>query len=249
MNYVALLLKRTSSSTGKHTRASSSMGKLAAPAKLKPVHYSIFIKLKANVERKRRNKSIVRGLWTKQHEGTGICGACAIKCRKQCNHFHQAVSSTAGEAKAHDVDSAAKQPKLRRMNASADLSEYAAECSQSFGNRHDNEAGVADSPNSAESIREAPLLGSDESDNSSEDSSAVLISEHFSFGGRGNPYWIATFTPPCVTKPMRIEMLPHDNGTWEKRYYIEGRAVTKEEFDRAGGSSVERIEGGTYSMK
>ena len=46
-----------------------------------------------------------------------------------------------------------------------DLSEYAAECSQSFGNRCHIEAGAADSPDSAEHIWQAPLPESEGSSN------------------------------------------------------------------------------------
>ena len=112
----------------------------------------------------------------------------------------------------------ATQPKLRRMNASSDLSEYAAECSQSVGNRSDNEAGAVGSPGSAEA-----------SDGDSDESDAIIIPEDFCFDGNR---WVSTIDGGCGE--IRFEESDDGSGIWEKKYYIEGRAVTQKEFDRDG---------------
>ena len=112
-----------------------------------------------NLQRKRPDKPGVLTSWTKQRQNTGTCGARGLKCKTQnvkCTLLYTPAVPAVAE-NTNEIDSAATQPKLRRMNASSDLSEYAAECSQNVESQCGNEAGAADSPDSAEHIWQAPL--------------------------------------------------------------------------------------------
>ena len=93
-----------------------------------------------------------------------------------------------------------------------------AECSQSVDNRSDNEAGAVGSPGSAEA-----------SDGDSDESDAIIIPEDFCFDGNR---WVSTIDGGCGE--IRFEEADDGSGIWEKKYYIEGRAVTQKEFDRDG---------------
>ena len=86
--------------------------------------------------------------WTKQRPNARTCGPHGLKYKTQDAKYAPAVTAVAEQA--NEIDSAAPQPKLRRMNASSDLSQYAAECSQSVESQCGNEAGAAGSPDSAE---------------------------------------------------------------------------------------------------
>ena len=124
------------------------------------------------LQRKRPDKPGVLTPWTKQRQNRGTCGARGLTCTTQNVKgillYTPAVPAVAENT--NELDSAATQPKLRRMNASPDLSEYAAECSQSVDRQCGNEAGAADSPDSAEHIWQAPLP---ESEGSSNDCTSV----------------------------------------------------------------------------
>ena len=166
--------------------------------------------------------------------------ACDPLCKKQCVQSAAAASAIPAVCRqqrspARPITSKvrrrshATQPKLCRMHASSDLSEYAAECSQSVGNRCDNEGGAADSPGSAERPWEGSLPDSEASDGDSDESDAIIIPEDFCFDGNR---WVSTVDGGCGE--IRFEESDDGSGIWEKKYYIEGRAVTQKEFDRDG---------------
>ena len=117
------------------------------------------------------DKPSVLTSWTKQRQNTKrqVQDHCAVQNVKCTPLYTPAVPAVADNT--DEIDSAATQPKLRRMNASSDLSEYLAECSQSVESQCGNEAGAADSPDSTEHIWQAPLpdsAGSSNDDTSGE---------------------------------------------------------------------------------
>ena len=120
-----------------------------------------------HLQRKRPDKPGVLTSCTNQRPNTGTCGARGLQCKTQnvkCSLLYTPAVPAVAE-NTNEIDSAARQPKLRRMNASSDLSEYLAECSQSVESQCGNEAGATDSPDSAEHIWQAPLPESEGSSN------------------------------------------------------------------------------------
>jgi hypothetical protein len=103
------------------------------------------------------DKPIVLTSWTKHRQNTKrqAHDHCAVQNVKCTPLYTPAVPAVAEDT--NEIDSAATQPKLRRMNAVTSLPEYLAEYGQSVASQCGNEAGAADSPDSAEHIWQAPL--------------------------------------------------------------------------------------------
>ena len=121
------------------------------------------------LQRKRPDKPGVLTSWTKQRQNTKrqVQDHCAVQNVKCTPLYTPAVTAVAENT--NEIDSAATQPKLRRMNAVTSLSEYL-EYGQSDASQCGNEAGATDSPDSAEHIWQAPLP---ESEGSSNDCTSV----------------------------------------------------------------------------
>ena len=118
-----------------------------------------------HLQRKRPDKPGVLTSWTKQSQNKKrqVQDHCAVQNVKCTPLYTPAVTAVA--EKTNEVDSAATQPKLRRMNAVTSLSEYLAEYGQSDASQCGNEAGAADSPDSTEHTWQAPLPESEGSSN------------------------------------------------------------------------------------
>ena len=198
-----------------------------------------------HLQRKRPDKPGVLTSCTKQR----TCGARGLQCKTQnakCTLLYTpAVPAVAGNT--NDVDSAATQPKLRRMNASSDLSEYLAECSQSVESQCGNEAGAADSPDSAEHIWQAPLPDSAGSSNdgtsaeSDVNTTEAGVADRFRRAARAIEER-RSFITEYVVKSQRY-------GLCHRRYYIKGREVTEDYFELADKRSIEVISIGMPPME
>ena len=203
-----------------------------------------------NLQRKRPDKPGVLTSWTKQRQNTGTCGARGLKCKTQnvkCTLLYTPAFPAVAE-NTKEIDSAATQPKLRRMNASSDLSEDFAECSQSVERQCGNEAGAADSPNSAEHIWQAPLPESEGSSNdgTSGESDVNTIEDGLADRFRRAARAIEerrSFITEYVVKSQRY-------GLCHRRYYIKGREVTEDCFELAHKRSIEVLSiGGPHRGK
>ena len=184
-----------------------------------------------NLLRKSPDKPGVRTSWTKQRQNPGTCGARGLKCKTQnvkCTLLHTPAVPAVAE-NTNEIDSAATQPKLRRMNASMDLSEYFAECPQSVESQCGNEAGAADSPDSAEHIWQAPLPKSTGSFNDRlrghlHDGIEDLVADRFRKAARAID----------ERRDFITEYVSEDDGGNElchRRYYIDGCEVTETYFE------------------
>ena len=189
------------------------------------------IKLHMNLLRKSPCKPGVLTSWTKQRQNTGTCGARGLKCKTQnvkCTLLHTPAVPAVAE-NTNEIDSAATQPKLRRMNASTNLSEYFAECSQSVESQCGNEAGAADSPDSAEHIWQAPLPKSEGRCNDRlrghlHDGNDDLVADRFRKAARA-----IDERRDFITEYMSEDDDGHE--LCHRRYYIDGCEVTQHYFD------------------
>ena len=184
------------------------------------------------LQRKRPDKPGVLTPWTKQRQNRGTCGARGLTCTTQNVKgillYTPAVPAVAENT--NEIDSAATQPKLRRMNASPDLSEYAAEYRQSLASQCGNDAGAADSPDSAEHIWQAPLPESEGSSNDdtadeSDRRAADCLADRFRTAARAIEER-RSFITEYVSEDNDGKRLCHT------RYYINGREVTEDYFSR-----------------
>ena len=153
---------------------------------------------------------------------------CRRNAPSDLSEFAAAVPAVAEDT--NEIDSAATQPKLRRMNASSDLSEYAAECSQNVESQCGNEAGAADSPDSAEHIWQPPLPESEgSSDNGTSDESDInMIEDKLADRFRRAAQLIEERRPFITQYHVRSNFRTHVH----MRYYIKGREIPKDYFER-----------------
>ena len=185
-----------------------------------------------DLQRKRPDNPGVLTTRTNQRQNTGTCGARGLKCKTQnvkCTLLDTpAVPAVA--ANTNESDSEATQPKLRRMNASADLSEYAAECLQNVESQCGNEAGAADSPDSAEHIWQPPLPESEgSSDNGTSDESDVNTIEDGLADRLRRAARAIEERRSFITEYVSED--DDGNELCHRRYYINGREVTKDDFE------------------
>jgi len=170
---------------------------------------------------------------TLQRPYTLTCGARGTKCKTQhakCTLLDTPTVNAVAE-NTNEIDSAATQPKskLRRMNASMDLSEHIDECKQRVESQCGNEAGAADSPDSAEHIWQARLPESEggSNDGSSDKTDVNTIDD-----------WLAdrfrTVARAIEERRSFVTEWKDDDGKelCHRRYYINGREVTKDDFQR-----------------
>ena len=202
-----------------------------------------------HLQRKRPDKPGVLTSCTNQRPNTGTCGARGLQCKTQnvkCSLLYTPAVPAVAE-NTNEIDSAARQPKLRRMNASSDLSEYLAECSQSVESQCGNEAGAADSPDSAEHIWQAPLPDSAGSfnDGTSGESDVNTIEDGVADRFRRAARAIEerrSFITEYVVKSQRY-------GLCHRRYYIKGREVAENSFELAFTHPIEVISIGRPPME
>ena len=182
------------------------------------------------LQRKRPDKPGVLTSCTNQRPNTGTCGARGLQCKTQnvkCSLLYTPGVPAVAE-NTNEIDSAARQPKLRRMNASSDLSEYAAEYRQSVESQCGKDAGAADSHDSPEHIWQAPLPESKGSSNdgTSDESDVNKIDDGLAERFRRAAKAIEerrTFITEYFIRTQKCEVL-------HTRYYIEGREVTEDYF-------------------
>ena len=181
------------------------------------------------LQRKGPNNRGVVTSWTKQRQNTKrqVQDHCAVQNVKCTPLYTPTVTAVAENT--NEIDSAATQPKLRRMNASTNLSEYFAECSQSVESQCGNEAGAADSPDSAEHIWQAPLPESEGSSNDdtadeSDRRAADCLADRFRTAARAIEER-RSFITEYVSEDFGNELC-------HRRYYINGREVTEDYFSR-----------------
>ena len=176
------------------------------------------------LQRKRPDTPGVLQSCTKQRQNTVTCGARGLKCKTQ-NDKCTILYTPADPAVAEDANYGVQ---LRRMNASSDLSEYAAEYRQSVESQCGKDAGAADSPDSAEHIWQAPLPESKGSSNdgTSDESDVNKIDDGLAERFRRAAKAIEerrTFITEYFIRTQKCEVL-------HTRYYIEGREVTEDYF-------------------
>ena len=179
------------------------------------------------LQRKRPDTPGVLQSCIKQRQNTVTCGARGLKCKTQndkCTILYTPADPAVAED-ANEIDSEATQPTLRRMNASSDLSEYAAEYRQSVESQCGKDAGAADSPDSAEHIWD--FGSSNNSGDESEDNRNYWT------------YWLADqFRRVSIAieegHSFVTEYVSEDddgNELCHRRYYMESREVTKDCFE------------------
>ena len=181
------------------------------------------------LQRKGPNNRGVVTSWTKQRQNTKrqVQDHGAVQNVTCTPLYTPTVTAVAEDT--NEIDSAAMQPKLRRMNASSDLSEYAAEYRQSLASQCGNDAGAADSPDSAEHIWQAPLPESEGSSNdcTSDETDVNTIDDWLADRFRRAARAIEdrrSFITEYVSEDDDGNKLCH------RRYYINGREVTKDDF-------------------
>ena len=176
------------------------------------------------LQRKRPDTPGVLQSCIKQRQNTVTCGARGLKCKTQ-NDKCTILYTPADPAVAEDANYGVQ---LRRMNASSDLSEYAAEYRQSVESQCGKDAGAADSPDSPEHIWQAPLPESKGSSNdgTSDESDVNKIDDGLAERFRRAAKAIEerrTFITEYFIRSQKYEAR-------HTRYYIEGREVTEDYF-------------------
>ena len=169
--------------------------------------------------------------WKKQRQNTKrqVQDHCAVQNVKCTPLYTPTVTAVAENT--NGIDSAATQPKLRRMNASSDLSEYAAKYRQSVASQCGNDAGAANSPDSAEHIWQAPLP---ESEGSSNDSTSDETDVNTIDDWLADRFRTAARAIEERRSFITEYVLEGDDGNelCHRRYYIHGREVTEDYFSR-----------------
>ena len=195
------------------------------------------------LQRKRPDTPGVLQSCIKQRQNTVTCGARGLKCKTQ-NDKCTILYTPADPAVAEDANYGVQ---LRRMNASSDLSEYAAEYRQSVESQCGKDAGAADSPDSAEHIWQAPLPDSAGSfnDGTSGESDVNTIEDGVADRFRRAARAIEerrSFITEYVVESQRY-------GLCHRRYYIKGREVTEDSFELAFTHPIEVISIGRPPME
>ena len=154
----------TNAHTHTHTPSPTRYSSVAqAPIRtLLSIPYQI---LNMDLQRKRPDKLGVRTSWIKQRQNTKrqVQDHGAVQNVTCTPLYTPTVTAVAEDT--NEIDSAATQPKLRRMNAVSSFDEYVAVYGQNVANQCGNEASAVDSPDSAEHIWQAPLPESEGSSN------------------------------------------------------------------------------------
>ena len=182
------------------------------------------------LQRKGPNNRGVVTSWTKQRQNTKrqVQDHGAVQNVTCTPLYTPTVTAVAEDT--NEIDSAATQPKLRRMNAVSSFDEYVAVYGQNVANQCGNEASAVDSPDSAEHIWQAPLPESEGSSNDdtadeSDRRAADCLADRFRTAARAIEER-RSFITEYVSEDNDGKRLCHT------RYYINGREVTEDYFSR-----------------